>query len=560
MKRPIQFLPLLLCLAMLCSCSLLNPKKPADGGEGGQTSSTVQIGEAHADGEKFFMLERLPDIGEYTDKNEIFGRWYADKTDRLIPRGDYGELIPFLASTKDFRFPSDELIPDDDAYIEVMCKYGLATADGKIVVDAVLDYIQYYKLDNGKGIFCMTSQHSAADGTEQPEGFIAASDGSWVIEANHSFVSSVSDGAIVVVFYGGDIESSVPCSFVYDYNGKLLFEKSGSVGEFSEGLASFTHLTLDDVSVCEYIDKNGNTVISDLGSNDYYCNLEEFKNGCAAVEINGLFGIIGKDNNWIIEPSYDTGCRLNSDTFFISDGTNSAVFNNEGKIVRTLPTGLELKDIAYCELDGCGCEDAWYQQNDMVRSLYSDRQVICKENGLPATDMPRIGFEPYFSCVDDSGVKYLFDHNGNTVYKGERNDEYRGLFGNVIEIYHDTGTPEQYSIGDFRLINRKTGEVIEERKRTEEYEDWYSFTDSFINADDGIVVCLEGTSYLNGKGGSRVRVMSPDTAEYLSEEYEYISVVETGAGTYYHAIKGNFITVLDEDFKVVMRLFKEKTD
>lgn len=563
MKRLSQLLSLLLCLAMLCSCAVGTPNEPTTEAE--HSSPPVQVSESHADGEKYFMLEKLPDIGTYTDKNEVYGRWYKEHTDRLIPRKDYGELVPFLGSIKEFEITQADFIMPGDIP-RTVCKYGLATTDGRIVVDAVFDFINYYKLDNGKSIIFMSSHINGGQmegGIDK--GFVAASDGSWIIGADNSFVSSTTEGMIVVVrhesysFVGASAHSSV-----YDYSGKLLFEKEGSVERFSEGLAAVTIETYGSngeyYSTGEYIDKKGKTVIPLNGGDSYYCSLGEFKNGIADISIKGKFGIMGKDGNWINEPAYNNCWRLNNDLFYVNDGENSLILNNEGKVVKSLPKGVESNQVSRCDVDGCDCNGAWYVHDGAVKDLFTDIRVVCKENGLPATGTLRGGNCGYFSCVDSNGVKYLFDHRGNTLYKGKADDEYFGFNGNIIEVFHNKGTEEQYNVGDFYLVNRKTGEVIETKTRAGDDDDWYQFTDSFQNFADRIIVCLDGNCFYYNKGMGKCRIMDAETGEYLSDEFEHIDIVETGAGIYYHATKGNFITLFDKDFNVVMRFFREKTD
>lgn len=563
MKRLSGFLSLLLCLTVLCSCSI---GKPATvNGENEQSTSPSQVSVTHADGEKYFMLERLPDIGTYTDKNEVYGRWYKEYTDRLIPRTDYGELVPFLKSARDFT-PAEIGNPEDEylsEYTQTVCRYGLATTDGKIVVDAVYDWFDYHKLDNGKSIISMGCTSGE---NESAKGFVAASDGSWVAETKDCYVNSVKEGRIVVWSrdqFVGDYEGSDTRSLVYDYDGKLLFEKEGMVREYSEGLASFISIT--DIGNYEYryngeyIDKDGKTVITIAENDEQYPTLEEFENGTAGVTANGLFGIVRKDVVWVIEPSYNTGWRLSADAYFISDNINSAVFNNDGTMLRTLPAGSGYGNVYSCNIDGCDCEGVWYEQDGEVKNAITGSRVICKESGLPAAQIDTMNGYPYFTCVDGNGVKYLLDHKGNTLYKGEKQDEYEGIYGNIIEVFRNKGAADEYNVGDRCLINRTTGKVIEKKTRADE-DEWYAFTGSDLNVGNRLVVSTQGNRYSYTDNKARVRVMNTETGEYLTDEYEHIDIIETGAGIYYHAIKGNYITLLDKDFKVVMRLLREKTD
>ena len=101
-------LPVLLLALLLTACA--GTQVPEEMPEPG-----VQV---HTDwshlGER---AEPLPTVG---------GRWYADYTDRLIPRKDYGMLIPYAGLRLQDHWPAMD-----------GCLYGLMTRDGRVVTDPV---------------------------------------------------------------------------------------------------------------------------------------------------------------------------------------------------------------------------------------------------------------------------------------------------------------------------------------------------------------------------------------------------------------------------------------
>ena len=84
------------------------------------------------------ILDELPDIGKY--KSADSPRMFDKYVDNLIPRSDYGELMPYLGSVVQY-----ENVKGEDEYMSEMIRgyYGLCTVDGVIVTDPVYDSIEY---------------------------------------------------------------------------------------------------------------------------------------------------------------------------------------------------------------------------------------------------------------------------------------------------------------------------------------------------------------------------------------------------------------------------------
>ncbi len=68
------------------------------------------------------------DVPELVKEAKV-SRWYSERTETLVPRDDYGELVIFSAG---YRY-------DKTNGYDMQQLFGLMTLDGKIVVDAVFN-------------------------------------------------------------------------------------------------------------------------------------------------------------------------------------------------------------------------------------------------------------------------------------------------------------------------------------------------------------------------------------------------------------------------------------
>lgn len=168
-------LPVLLLALLLTACA--GTQVPEEMPEPG-----VQV---HTDwshlGER---AEPLPTVG---------GRWYADYTDRLIPRKDYGMLIPYAGLRLQDHWPAMD-----------GCLYGLMTRDGRVVTDPV-----YSRASRPGGMdaagqrqlhpLLVLTRGEAADQQEtvQVQYAVAAADGSWCTPFSYIEVSSDLQGLIL---------------------------------------------------------------------------------------------------------------------------------------------------------------------------------------------------------------------------------------------------------------------------------------------------------------------------------------------------------------------------
>lgn len=129
---------------------------------------------------------------------EIGGRWYEEYTDTLLPRDDYGMLIPYAGLRLLDDWPSAN-----------GCLWGLMTADGVAVTEAVFSnvYRASYYSDYGSGNYGYIPHPllvlSKGDATLDENQWdpakiaIAAADGSWCTDFDYRCVRSHQNGLLL---------------------------------------------------------------------------------------------------------------------------------------------------------------------------------------------------------------------------------------------------------------------------------------------------------------------------------------------------------------------------
>lgn len=120
-KKP--FFALALSVVMLSGCGTHNFDSSSSAGSAvpESTGPNVQVDWSVLGDQE----EPLPDVGS---------RWYPEYMDHLIPRSDYGTLVPFSGALAYF------VTPQDDSSYSVPL-YGMMTEGGTVVMDAICDAI-----------------------------------------------------------------------------------------------------------------------------------------------------------------------------------------------------------------------------------------------------------------------------------------------------------------------------------------------------------------------------------------------------------------------------------
>lgn len=362
-----------------------------------------------------FMLDQLPDIGEYVD-DVIYTRRYPEFRDTLTPGEDYGKLIPYVGSFRDYHLVDHETGQWTDARISVS-QYGLMTTSGQIVVDAVFDSFSIEELADGD--YILTLYQSSDDYETAGRQLMCNSTGAWVAEADSNVYfhfGAWDDGFIIVSDYSQvdySNQTGVPKVAFYDKGGNYLFGfdncVSGSLDGFRDGYIVLDFFT--DYFAYEYtsrfVDKTGNIAFPQVSAN------ESFQNGKAPVtDSSGLCGIMSADGSWVLEPMYQNLYRL-EDHYIASDGLTNTVLDQSGE-----PLATATENISICGgkifLDTYEYDEDTYNYRHHFTDVLTNKVLICRETGNPVTQ--HFNDTDYFYC-DDGTDTYIVDQNGNTVAK-----------------------------------------------------------------------------------------------------------------------------------------------
>lgn len=135
----------------------------------------------------FPITEREPLV---TPDILIGSRWYEDYTDELIPRDDYGTLIPYAGQRLMNDWPST-----------TGCLFGLMTTDGVAVTDPVfqsIDYPVYYPSEINRYLPLLILRKADTSGEYPASRYaVAAADGSWVTDYDYWGYNVSSKGLVL---------------------------------------------------------------------------------------------------------------------------------------------------------------------------------------------------------------------------------------------------------------------------------------------------------------------------------------------------------------------------
>lgn len=155
----------------------------------------------------------------YAPEEHIAARRYEGWTDRLIPAGDYGPLVPFLGDVLGGSRSSGN-------------RYGLVTLSGEVVVDPVFSTVWRGDISGGYHnaaplpYMMLELGMSSASQDERPEGggwAMAALDGSWCTEFKYDM-----DGELAI--WGRDINANATEEGLFVTDGSALVYLDGATG------------------------------------------------------------------------------------------------------------------------------------------------------------------------------------------------------------------------------------------------------------------------------------------------------------------------------------------
>lgn len=325
----------------------------------------------------------------------VYKKWYEGDSPTLIPRNDYGPLVPFIGMCKNYTRFAAEGGADDLSY------YGVMTKDGRVVVDPIYPSIFYVDLDNGERLLYFNS-FVDSDYKMKYGSALAASDGSWVIDMGHNGeLREHKDNKLIISYY--KTEDAPSRMEVYDYNGNLLFKVDGYMTDraFNSGYLPVYNSIAEEDTVFRIIDENGNFVF------DEYDYASEFKNGYLVVEKNDLYGVIDTKGKWFIDPIYKDINSFEGEYFEISLPNNKYMIIDENKKKVVTYTQSEEEKREYLFYAG----KLIYKYEDIYRFAEDDEPIVCKANGMKAKAVFEDGL---FYCSDES-QHYIFDIDGNLV-------------------------------------------------------------------------------------------------------------------------------------------------
>ncbi len=180
-------LPAVLCL-LLCACAAIGPRESPPGPAPAVIPEGVpeaEGGAVHTDWSKLGEREKPPE--------PVGARWYETYTGELIPREDYGPLVPYAGLRLMDDWPADS-----------GCLYGLMTREGVAVTDPVYSSVRSPGGYGEEGAFTLPllllsqGNKTADEDAWDPVVFaVAAMDGSWCTPFCYQAVSTGSQGLML---------------------------------------------------------------------------------------------------------------------------------------------------------------------------------------------------------------------------------------------------------------------------------------------------------------------------------------------------------------------------
>ena len=269
---------------------------------------------------------------------EIYTR-YGDEAfvDTLQPASDYGRLYPYIG--KSLRCSG--------------VRYGLADAQGRIVVDPVYEDVSYDAKGPEAGAeylsLTYTFEKEDVDALKAtpdlwffdiPRRFqFAKTDGSWVSPLYFGTHAVLSEDRVIVTARSDDpayMYSDEGTKYqLYDLEANLISEGEGYLSEFSEGLCLRMRSFEKNGEYhrdCSYIDKNGNVAIAGP-----FSDATGFRDGEALVTLdeNKVFAAIDRQGNYLFEPKRVGGSIDLNDSDYITywNGYSKGLIDRRGNIV-----------------------------------------------------------------------------------------------------------------------------------------------------------------------------------------------------------------------------------
>lgn len=432
--------------------------------------------------------------------------------------GGYGQLVPYVGRVEMY-----EIAETDE--ITYFSWWGLCTADGYAVTDAVYTAIEWYELENGNAVFELREQDvdamMAGEDDYTDRGWIIAQDGSWMIECgDRAYLYSTSNYRMVVTTYTDPVWYRF-----YDYDGKAVGQLQAKRGQelslqpFSGGYAYVEHWSAEHgETVGYYINRKGDRVFT----NDFVYG-DSFENGKAVACIVGeQYGILNENGTWFVEPKY--GHITRTDNYFVlSDGSGCTVIDTNGHEWRRLENTTHVslvvgKRVLYST-----------DHDDSLRYLDSGERVINDKTRTAVTIYDTFG-DTFLTTHDKKEHRlYLLDYDGHVINEIPDFKHVAGYDDHYLSVY-------SYSDENrLQLINLSDGT---QRLSTYGYAyatpipGWY---------------CID-----DGKGNYTLRNMS--NSEQIRFPHTELLVQKFGGKIYYQTFNTEIAVLMNDTMTPIVKL------
>ena len=516
---------------MLCSCSK-TPENVSHGAQQGQNKQQIS---------KIEVILPEHDIGTFS--GNVSGRFYPEKTYDFIPNEEYGTLIPYIGSYKQF-FESDW------GMTQTFYSYGLCTSDGKIVTDASgkINYVMSGVTSDGFEYYQLTIADEDYDiifaGPEK-QLFIPKT-GQWCIEIRGGWLSFADNGLIGISYS----ESESPArTEIYGYDGKLIttIDSFDSVGSYSHGLMPAWDWKSNAHQY--YINLEGEKVLGP------YKNITAFNSkGTAAVtDLNSESYLIDTQGNRLTHGNYsnlyhiyDNSGRLHPDVLYCGEvRTKYAqrdVIDAYGNIVGTAHGG------SYADWIFADGEIIYsYRNNDdtyTFKRLSDGEPVVCSENGLSPNNY---AVSDKYLVYNDGTDAIIMDIHGNTVYKTDN-------FGSFCDVSQN-GRFLAYSINQSDLTQSQVVIYDTAAKKEIMREDGY-YVDISDYFDGFLTITLQSPSSDGFSDTTRYMLYDIQSGKFLLDgNVRGISFFEAYGEKYINICTKNSCTLYGKNMEIITRTY-----
>lgn len=397
-----KLLPIILMLALLLTgCGLAEQAKTVREDYLDPAIESARAGESGgADGGEVSVVTDWSALTEYVPLTEVGTRLENDALTQFTP-GNYGQLVPYIG-----------------AWVGDFPLYGLATAEGRVVLDSVLtscDGAVWEQSGDMKHIpVYIVSGTVAADGGYARMYGLVAMDGSWATQLEYKSIVACSLGCMCIY----DLENNL--AVCYSQDGEKLFDTAtfGALGEVADGYIETMAADSSNgyMPICYtsgrfgYMNTDGVILNRAEELASVFNAALPFTEGLAPAQINGKWGYLGTDGSWAIGLDYTDATQfLDGVAIATLDGALVAI-NTSGETLCTFPAGAEVTAVG----------NGYFCVNNGGDTLYcaADLESVTID-GIAAS----YGGDGVFWVAKDGGVKlkdgdqYVFA-SGASAYLG----------------------------------------------------------------------------------------------------------------------------------------------